>query len=288
MLNFFNIGYQELDSKIRDLTDTIDRAQSFFGNSSRHDWDHIFELCGEINEHFKNVRYPSKNERDIAWQRFFNLRNNAYSVRKEQTFSRSKDFYNEIMGRLDNADYNAIGDFIVGHIMSFGLLKETVEDMKSKGRALGNIGSYFKSVKHEMIGEHKANIHERMIEVRQHHDNFWGQHKSYREENARLYEERKRVKQEKEEKSMKIKAQIEGNIETNIGKRDNAKDALERFERKRYDLESKIYESHSDNWKTKAEGWLDELNDKIRSIEDQIRRFESWIEEDRNKLRNWR
>ncbi|SFF07257.1 hypothetical protein SAMN05518672_11569 [Chitinophaga sp. CF118] len=288
MLNIFTVSYQELDSKIRDLSNRIGKAESFFGSTSKHDWDYTFELCTEINEIFKNVRYPSKNERDIAWANFFNLRNNAHVVRKEQTYNRSKNFYNEIMGRLDNADYHAISDFVVGHIMTFGLLKETVEDMKSKGKALGNIGGYFKSVKHEMTGEHKTDVHERMIEVRQHHDNFWGQHKNYQEEKTKLYEEKQRIWLEKQEKGRQIKAQIEGNLEKNIEKHNNAKDALERFEGKKNDLQSKIWESHSDNWKSKAEGWLDELNDKIRSVEDQIRRIEAWIDEDRNKLRNWR
>ena len=62
---------------------------------------------------------------------------------------------------------------------------------------------------------------------------------------------------------------------------------LERFKSKRDDLQEKIYDSYSDNWKSKAEGWLDEFNDKIRSIEDQIDRIEKWIEEDKEKLRNW-
>jgi ElaB/YqjD/DUF883 family membrane-anchored ribosome-binding protein len=288
MLNLFYIGYQELDSKIRGLSDKIDRAQSFFSSTSKHDWDNIFELCTEINENFKNVRYPSKSERDIAWQNFFNLRNNAYNIKKEQAYNRSKDLYNEIMDSLGSADYHAITDFVVGQIMSLGLLKETVEDMKYKGKVLGNIGSYFKSVKHDMTSEHKTIVHERMIEVRQHHDNFWGQHKTYQEEKTKLYEEKQRIWQEKQEKSRKIKAQIENNLKKNREKLNNVKDALDRFERKKSDLRSKIYESHSDNWKSKAEEWLDELNDKIGSIEDQIRRIELWIDEDISKLRNWR
>ncbi len=287
MFNLFNIDHEELNSKLNSLSSKIDRAQSFFGNTSKYDWDDIFELCTEIAEHFKKARYPTKADRDIAWQRFYSLRNTAFNVRNSQSHNRSKEHYNKLMSSLKSADYDAIGDFLVGHIMSLGLLKTTADEMKSKGKELGKIGGYFKSVKHEMTKEHKAEVHERMIEVRQNHDGFWGKWKSYQEEKSKVYEQKQQAWEEKKEKSKQIRARIESNLEGNKEKLYKAKDALNRFESKRDELRSKIYASNSDNWKSKAEGWLDEFNDKISNIEEQIDRLEKWIEEDRDKLRNW-
>jgi len=287
MFNLFNINHSELDSKINDLSNKIERAQPMFSRPSKYDWDNIFELCKEIQENFKNVKYPSKSERDIAWQNFFNLRDTAYKVRNEQVYSRSKEHYNELMRRLHSADYDAIGDFFIGKIMSFGLLKTTADEMKVKGKDLGKIGSDFKSVKHEMTKEHKTEVHERMISVRQNHDGFWGQYKSYQEEKSKVHEEKHRNWQEKQEKSRQIKARIESNLEGNKEKLYKAQQALQHFERKKDELRDKIYDSHSDDWKSKAESWLDDFNDKIRNIEEQIERVEKWIEEDRDKLRNW-
>ncbi len=287
MLNLFNISHEELNSKLNDLSSKIESAQSFIFNPSKSDWDNIFELCTQIAEHFKNVRYPTKAERDIAWQRFYNLRNSAFNLRNSQSYNRSKKYYDELMSQLSSADYHALEDFVVGHVLSLGLLKTTADDMKYKGKELGRIGGYFKSVKHEMTKEHKAQVHERMIEVRQNHDGFWGKWKSYNEEKSKIYEQKQQALEEKQEKSRQIKARIESNLEGNKEKLYKAKDALDRFERKRDELRDKIYDSHSDNWKSKAESWLDEFNDKIRDIEEQIDRIEKWIEEDKDKLRNW-
>lgn len=284
MFNIFNISHTELDSKTNELSRKIESAQSVFSITSKHDWDNIFELCKTINEHFKKVRYPTIAERNIAWQFFFNLRDTAYKVRNNQTYNHSKNFFDDIMSQLNSVDYNALSDLLIGQIMFLGLLKTTADDMKAKGRELNKIGAYFKSVKHEMILEHKTKIHERMIEIRKNHDAFWGQHNSYQAEVSKVYEAKK---QAGIEKSRQVKAGIESNLESNIDKRYKAKEALERIKRKRDDLQEKIYDSHSDNWKSKAEGWLDEFNDKIRDIEEQIERIEKWIEEDREKLRNW-
>ncbi len=283
----FNISDRELNSKLNELTRKVERTQTLFGNASQHEWKDIFELCDQIAENFKNVRYPSKQERDIAWQNFYNLRNAAYETKRKQSHTKSSEHYNYIMGELKSANYDAIGDFLIGRVFSLGLLKTTADEMKAKGRELSKIGGYFKSVKHEMTNEHKSEIHQRMIEIRENHDAFWGKYKSYQAEKSQLYEQKQRNWEEKQQKSRQIKERIESNLSSNREKLSKAKDALYRFERNRDELRDKIYESTNYNWKSKAEGWLDEANDKISDIKDQIDRIEGWINEDIDKLRNW-
>lgn len=287
MLNFFNNSSSNLDSKIEKLASKIKYAQPIFGNPSQYEWDDIFELCKEINEYFKNVRYPTKQERDVAWQKFFNLRDEAHKVRRSQLVERSKGHYNELISRLNQVDYNTFTDFVVGNVLSVGFLKATPDEMRENGKELGIIGAHFKRVKHEMIKEHKIAIHERMVEVRRNHDVFWGKYKNHQIENSKLYNERQQARQEKQEKSKQIKSRIESNIENNKGKLHKAQNALDHFERKRDELKNKIYNSSSDNWKSKAEGWLSDFNNKIEDIKSHINRIEKWIEEDRDKLNNW-
>lgn len=289
MFNIFSTPHEELDSKIRKLEDKINRAQPFFGGkASKSEWDDVFELCSEIAENFKNVRYPTRQQRDIAWQRFFGLRNNAFKIRNSQTHDHSKIHFNELMREVSACNYDALADFLVGRIMSFGLLKTTAEDMKELGRSLNKACSHFKSVKHEMIGEHKTQVHERILEVRRSHDTFWGHYKSYQQEQSHIYEEKKRNWEEKQQKSKDVRANIERNIESNKEKLHKAQDALRRIESSRDNLKDKIYESNSDNWKSKARGWLDEMDDKIRDIESHISRIEGWIRESQDKLSSWR
>jgi vacuolar-type H+-ATPase subunit I/STV1 len=274
MFNLFPTQHEELDSKIRKLEDKIEMAQPVIGRAHKSDWDTIFELCTEIAADFKNVRYPARQERDIAWQKFFNLRDKAFNVRKSQTHDHSRRHFDELMSEVSSCDYWAFADFVVGHVLSLGLLKTTAEDMKQKGRDLNRACNHFKEVKHEMTGEHKTQIHERILEVRRSHDTFWGQYKSYQQEQSQIYEHKKRNWEEKQQKSNEVRASIERNIESN-------KDKL-------YNLRDKIYESNSDNWKSKAQDWLYDLENKIRDIESQISRIEGWIQEGRDKLSSWR
>lgn len=287
MLNLFNDSYTEVDSKINELSVKIERVQPIFSTPSQSDWNDLFKLCENINENFKHVRYPTKMERDNAWQRFFNLRDKAYKVRHKQIEDRSEKHYDELMRQLKGLDYDKLADKLVGEIMTFGLGKATAEEMKRKGKHLGDSGAYFKSVKNEMNREHKTKVFERILDIRKSHDEFWSEYKSHQAEKAKIYEEKQRAWKEKQERSREIKEKIESNISSNESKRDNAREALSRFERKRDELQEKIYDSHSDDWKEKAEGWLDEFNEKIQSIEEQIERYDKWIEEDKEKLRNW-
>ena len=286
-MGIFNINHTELDSKINELLNKVDRAQPIFVSPSKQEWNSVFELSKEINENFKNVRYPSKQERDIAWQKFANLRDKAFNVHNQQIFDCSKKHYNELMSELHSVDYDAFGDGIVGKVMSFGLLAQTKEGMIIKGKELKQIGINFTSVKYEMTKDHKEEVFKRIIEVRENHNIFWEKYKSYSNEKSKLYEEKQRDWEAKKEKGRQIKSSIENNLEKNRDKLSKAQNALENFKGKKNDLRDKIYESQNDNWKYKAESWLDEFDAKIRNIEEFIERLEKWIEEDRDKLRNW-
>lgn len=189
---------------------------------------------------------------------------------------------------LRSADYDMCSDFLIGNILTIGLLKVTPDEMKAKAKQLAETMTHFKLVKNEMTKEHKAEVFKRIMEVRQNHDGFWGQYKRYQEERSKVYEEKQRAWQEKQERGIQIKERIERNIENNEEKLVKAREALDRFERNREELQDKIYDSRSDNWRSKAEGWLDEIDAKIRDIESQIARIENWIEEDRGKLHNWK
>ena len=54
------------------------RGWQFFVTSYRHDWEPVWALCKEIQEGFSGgVHYPTVQERQRAWLRFCELRNDA-------------------------------------------------------------------------------------------------------------------------------------------------------------------------------------------------------------------
>jgi len=291
----FSVSWQELDSKIDSLESDVNSASNWLNSYNRDEWLKIMSLCIEINENFKGVRYPTKNERSVAWQRFFNLRHKAYEERNRIQKTTSKERKSEIYGMLYAVDYDWLADFIVGQVLSFGLMATRAEEMKWAGQKLKEAGQYFSSVKHEMTREDKAEIFNRIVDIRNNHDLFWSRYKEIsrqqyekrREEKQRAWEEKQRAWEQKQEKSRMIRNRIENNLEKNRERLAKALNALERCRENRRNLQSKIYDSDSDEWRSKAEGWLDELDDKIEDIESSVERLRDWISEDRDKLNNW-
>jgi chromosome segregation ATPase len=280
MFDFNEISHKDLNSKISDFENKINSVSGvhrMFISVKQDEWDEIFTLSAEISQDFKKVRYPTRQEREDAWQKYFDLRDKAFKEKKEQLEQKSGQHYKELMSQLNSADYSALGDFIASAIPHLAV---TVQEMKERGRALAEAAKLFKSVKHEMTNEDKTLIHTKITEVRENHDEFWEKYKSYQEERNSIY-------QDKQEKGKEIKARIEANTEANKDKLEQAEESLEKLERQKSKLEDDIDESTSENWKSKAEGWLDECNDKIKSKEEYIERLKKWIEEGEDKLRNW-
>ncbi|MEM6719572.1 MAG: hypothetical protein AAF611_09670 [Bacteroidota bacterium] len=217
-----------------------------------------------------------------------------YQTKNKQLKDQSSIYRNEIKNKLEYVDYNEVGDALVAFI-TLGIIQTTVEEMRSKGRELRDIGKYFSSVKHNMTKEDKAEIFGCLVRVREHHDSFWAQYKKIsqqqyekrKNDNQRAWKEKQLAWEEKKEKSRRIKQKIEQNLEKNRSGLRKAEDALERHKERRRKLKDDIRNAYNDNWRSKAEGWLYELDNKISDIEASIDRYHSWIDEDSSKLDNW-
>lgn len=277
----------QLDKLIEQLEEMVNTAaRPIIGDTSKEQWDDIFELMPQIQDHFKTVRYPQKFDRDEAWVKFNNIRNNAFESKNSQYKVKSKTHYNEIWSRLEDADYNWRIDSLA-KVVLWGEFKVSIETMKERGKMLKEAGIYFKENKMEMTKEHKAEIHEKFIEVRESHDVFWDRVKEYREEQNKIYEDKKQAWEEKQLKSQEIKERMIANREKLKINLNKSEDFLSSLESQKSNLEDKISSAYSDNFREKHEGWLSEVEDKIREVEEQIEKFKTWIQEIDDKLDNW-
>lgn len=290
MFDFIRPSHDEVDKKISELERKLKSTNGLLYNwAGDRVWDEIFSLSKKIHEDFKQVRYPTKQERDIAWQRFFQLRNDAYRENRKQYEFRSELHFDPIMSLLKSAYYSRSADFFIGEVASFGLMKTTIDDMKSMGKTLGEAMRLFNSVKHEMTFVHKKRIQEQIDEVKKSHDTFWGRIKERNESSAKSKKERTERNFAKNnaarDKALAAREKVKNNIDKNNDNLEKTRDALRKFENKKSDLQSDIWSSTNDRWKDKAAGWLTGLEEKIRDIEAQIDRIEGWIEEDEGKIK---
>ncbi len=277
---FWDTTHDDLDKKIRQLENLISSTWGLTG-TTRDEWEPVFSLMKEIQADFdKKVKYPTKEQRETAWQTFCALRSEAHEKSRKRNKERSDFRMIEINRELRAADWDAMMDNL-GDMITFYTMQTTKEDMKEKGRHLHQAGQLLGQYKHEMAAEHKQEVFERIKQIREQHDIFWGRVREANEEKQRIWEQKQR---DFEQRKDHARASIERNLEKNREQLRKAEDALERQKAHRRDLEDKISSAYSDSFRDRAEGWLDEANDKIADIEQSIERIEGWIDEGRSKL----
>lgn len=227
---------------------------------SKSYWTEFWELCDEIKDSFKNVRFPTKDERQVEWERFNNIRSEARNYKKrqyEELESHSSSHRSYIMQRLSSCGPNDL----------WGLSPEDANSMKELGAELKDIGRYLSKYKSEMTHNDKQDCFEEINEVREAH-NLWWEH--YKEEKDKRHEE--------------YLYRVRSRIEDNREKLRRANDAADRTRSHIDDLHDKISDAWNDDFRDRAEGWLSEAEDKLNNIEEWIEKLEDWISVDESKL----
>jgi hypothetical protein len=260
------MDWETLDKLIDELEGMIDSkvGKGLYGVivipiPSHVTWGAIWAKAAEVQNGFKGVRYPTKAEREDAWQRFNSLRDEASKRRKEENDARrweSKSHRSEILRKIESARPS-----------TFLFHQPDVEEMKALGRVLWEAGQMLSQYKREMLGEHKQECFDAIQDMRKVHDAWW----------AGLDQARCERRQDRQ-------ARIRSNLERNYERYRNQTQALENCRSCADDLRSKIASAWNDNWASDAEGRLSELEDKIADIERSIEQIEEWIREDESKL----
>ena len=224
------------------------------------DWKKVWSLSKEIQESFKSIRYPTREQRQAAWERFQALRSEAAQAEEDerkQCVRRSADHRAHII-RLANLGTPKWHD-------NFFLL--TFDDLKAFGAELKKAGEYLSEYKLEMIAEHK---NECFAAIR-----------SAREELNAWFE---KVKAARTQRAQEWKARAQLRIEKNRARYAEKAAALQRMESKAQELRRNIATAWNQGYIERASGWLLELEEKINNLKNFLREIENWIEEDKSKL----
>lgn len=273
------MNWEQLDRLIDELEALLPERQVSVFNPGYHrsDWKTFWAKAGQTQQGFNSgVRYPTKQLRDEAWERFNKVRSLASQrASEEQDHLRdvSESCRNEILSEAESARHSPWIDAVWDKI-TFSTDKTTVENMKALGRTLASARRMLSEYKDKMFGEHKRECYEKIAEIQQTHDEWWERYKEAREREREAWEQRRNERRER----------IRANIEKNRERLAKATDALERQRERAAELRSKIAETRSDKWSQIFEDWLSETERKIDDIEESVRRLEAWIEEDGRKL----
>lgn len=260
--------HQHLDEKIQELSHRMPDAPHWTGiGLERGAWPDFWSLAREIQQMFNSgVRYPSKDQRQAAWQRFNALRDEAVKrgrQEKEALKDRSKAHKQEILSICSGITYSFFQDSI------FVFDRTTVEQMKRWQEYLREGMEKLRDHKHEMLGEDKQECFEHMQAIKESHDQFWRDYKIHQQEKR----ERRQYK-------------ARNNLEANYERLRKAANALEHQRDRADELRSQIASTTSTKWEAIWSEWLAEAEEMIDDIEQQIQRIQSWIEEDEQRLGN--
>jgi len=280
---FFKEDYEKLDYKLTELEKEFKGlSHHLFDYHVTKAWETIFELMNEIQGDFKTVRYPKIQSREEAWQSFFSLRQDIYTKKNERYEEISKSHSDTLFNMLRGLEYWQLREGL--RQMLFTELKEIKTEVIENGKKLNEVGQHFSSIKHEMTKDHKSEVFNRIKEIRESHDEFWG---IYKDRSQELYEAKEDRKRDFEDRKDKAKESIINNIKNNVEKLEKAEVALRKQEMHKEDLEDQIASAYSTKFREIREEWLSECNNKISDIESHIARLKSWIEDGENRLRNW-
>lgn len=262
--------YKDLDDLISGLS--LIGITKFQIGDNRDLWKEFWEKCDEIGKGFKGVRYPSKQDREKAWKEF------CY-IRKEAVEYRNNEFNNRKFKSKSHRDYILREISLCQPRDLFGLDPVDIDDMKSLGKSLKEAVNYFSENKTEMLGGHKKECYEAILEMRRVHDAWWEHLKKIRNE---IYEGKQR---EWERKQEKFRERVQRNLEINYERLSSANASLQRLQDHADELRSNISSAWNDDYADRASGWLSETENQIYEKEQYIRRIEEWIREDEDKLK---
>lgn len=246
-------AWKELDSLIERFEFIVhaDRSPYFFINRN---WSEVWSLATKIQEAARVTRYPTREQRQAAWERFQSLREEAQrdaDAGRERLAGRSADHKAEIL-RLARR-----GTLKLLDVPDHETLKAFAAELQSGRR-------YLSDHKQEMTREDKDECFEALREAQADLDANFNQR---REEAA-------------EERRERIQANLEKNRELL-----NAKEAqLEHMEERAEELRANIAGAWNPGYAERASGKLEELEEKIEGLEDYIEKIKEWIEEGENEL----
>jgi hypothetical protein len=285
------MDFSELDS-------LISKLDSHYRQAARSDrpWKEIWDEIKYIGANFKQVRYPTKDEKNAAWDRFQGVVESVKDAQAnelkqwERRAESSAQLRNQILrqgehGRPPNAFERDLADMILGPIIAFaelyvdvitlgqlrGEIDEKKEQLKHYSNELRTAWNLFNDNKDDMLGKDKHEAFQTLREIQEQLDAAW--------------DEWKKLKGHYHEKQQSsFRERVHASIEKLESRLENLYSILSKRESHLSELEEKRDTAWNDDFRDRVEGWIDEEESRIRDIRDQIHEVEGWLDEQRSKL----
>jgi len=264
------------------------------------DWKGFWDQKIITEQSFKGSKFPSKDERDFAWNEFQRLVNdvNAKQAENQKAWERKKDESARLKelilsyassarpydsGLADLILIIVTGGAYLGAKLLFeaimGPLDEEKQMLKSCSELLQKGWVTLHDNKERMLGKDKGIAYQALKETEELIDKRWGAYKVQRQQAWDKYQH------ENTSKHNDWKRKVESNIRTLEERREKLRNILAHKERHLDELYVKLREAWSDDYRSRVSGWIREEESDISDIKEKLRNIEDWIYENKDKLR---
>ena len=284
-----------------DLNQRIERLATLRREAKNGDilWKKVWNYIKQIGQDFKVVRYPTKQEKDKAWQNFQSQVEKIKEAQQEDHKKNQEQFKHRkakserlksnIIDLANKAcppdHYYDTGSRVFSALFdmaTFNLLKEQLDQkkftLKDCSSQMQEVWGLFKSEKQQILREDKDMVFKRLSEVQKALDKSWEVVKA---EGQEMYEQQKRVHAEKE---MQWKTRMREKIGRMKDKKRRLEEVLSHKRNQQSDLKYKRDSAWSNDFRNKVSDWISQNEDEIDSIKDKIRDIEGAVYELEQKI----
>lgn len=313
------MDYADLDKLIEDLHAAVSDSDPQKGY-----WKHFWNLVREVGEGFKGVRYPTRDNRESAWNRFQDLigkaRARSEEARKkvadsqgewERRENRSRQARDIVQSKAAGSHPSTPGERAFAELILAPVtmiqrvvenilgaddldgLEEIRRELIGCNERLQQAWTRFNEYKRDLLPGDKIEAYRSLQTAREKLDEGWRRWReakaSARHQRHQEWERRERNREarhtERDARHRAFVDRVGGNIAKLKDKLAKARAALEKQEAHLDDLRDQYASAWSDGFRDRCSGWMDEAEDRISSIKEHIERLEGWLREERDKLR---
>ncbi len=285
----------QLNRLIDGLETAVDSAKPF-----KTKWHPIWEEIKQISAGFKQVRYPSKQERQEKWEHFQTLVQEVKALQSEEQDKWEQKSYtstqhkNEILSFANAATpAGPLSDFIISLVtlparpilaaldalLPGGEYDEKHHELKACSSKLHQGWDLFAKYKDEMTGRDKKEVFQALKDAQDSLNDAWENWKRAKSQAREARADHFRAKREA------FQSGVRDRIENLKERLEKSYSILSKCESHLDELRDKRDSAWNDSFRDRVEGWIDEEEDRIASIKEKIDRIEGWLDEERNKLR---
>jgi hypothetical protein len=292
-------------SEIEALLDSLE-ALAEEAEGKRAKWRDVWSEIKNIQQAFKESRFPTAQDRQAAWSRFQSIvaRVKACQERARQEFEemlrKSECHLDQIRSYAWKATPSSEAADAILAIATGGLsvlikagldailgpFDERKLELQRCSEALKEGWAYLSQNKEEMLGKHKKEAFDALRSASDSLRRAWDAWKAGRKQAIEHYRSQKRAAWEaRQAKREAWEARMRENISKLEDRLDRLESALDHRRSNLSKLEGMRDSARFDSYRERVDAWIDEEHDRIAEIERKIEQVKAWISETQAKLR---